>query len=60
VLRDAFEFHLEETRGHIERLQVFEGLGEKLRGKDCDGLIEEGRSMRQAPREHSRGGKGGR
>lgn len=48
ILRDAFETHLEETRGHIERLErVIEGLGEKVRGKHCDGLagiIEEGRS----------------
>jgi ferritin-like metal-binding protein YciE len=48
-LRDAFETHLEETRGHITRLeQVFEGLDEKARGKHCDGIegiIEEGKSM---------------
>jgi ferritin-like metal-binding protein YciE len=48
-LRDAFESHLEETRGHIERLeQVFEGLEEKARGKHCDGIagiIEEGKSI---------------
>ena len=46
VLRDAFQSHLEETRGHVERLeQVMEGLGEKVRGKHCDGIqgiIEEG------------------
>lgn len=49
VLRDAFEAHLEETRGHIERLeQIMEGLGEKVRGKHCDGIagiIEEGKSV---------------
>jgi len=48
ILRDAFETHLEETRGHIERLErVMEGLGEKARGKHCDGLagiIEEGKA----------------
>ncbi|HEV3060474.1 MAG TPA: ferritin-like domain-containing protein [Vicinamibacterales bacterium] len=48
VLRDAFESHLEETRGHVERLeQVMEGLGEKARGKHCDGIegiIDEGQS----------------
>jgi ferritin-like metal-binding protein YciE len=48
VLRDAFESHLEETRGHVERLeQVMEGLGEKVRGKHCDGIegiIDEGKS----------------
>ena len=37
-LREAFETHLEETRGHVERLeQVFESLDEKVRGKHCDG-----------------------
>ena len=49
VLREAFESHLEETRGHVERLeQVMEGLGEKVRGKHCDGIegiIEEGQSV---------------
>jgi ferritin-like metal-binding protein YciE len=49
VLRDAFESHLEETRGHVERLEaVMEGLGEKVRGKHCDGIagiIEEGKSV---------------
>jgi ferritin-like metal-binding protein YciE len=49
VLRDAFQAHLEETRGHVERLeQVMEGLGEKVRGKHCDGIegiIEEGKSV---------------
>src|SRR5262245_39608035 len=48
-LREAFESHLEETRGHIERLgQVFETLDEKARGKHCDGIagiIEEGKSI---------------
>jgi len=48
-LRDAFETHLEETRGHVERLeQVFESLDEKARGKHCDGIagiIEEGSSV---------------
>jgi ferritin-like metal-binding protein YciE len=48
-LRDAFEIHLEETRGQIERLEhVFESLGEKARGKHCDGIagiIEEGKSI---------------
>ncbi len=48
-LRTAFESHLEETRGHVERLeQVFESLDEKVRGKHCDGMagiIEEGKSI---------------
>ena len=49
TLRDAFESHLEETQGQIERLeQVFESLDEKVRGKHCDGIagiIEEGKSI---------------
>jgi ferritin-like metal-binding protein YciE len=49
VLRDAFQAHLEETRGHVNRLeQVMEGLGEKVRGKHCDGIegiIEEGQAV---------------
>jgi len=48
-LRAAFEAHLEETRGQVERLeQVFESLEEKPRGKHCDGIagiIEEGKSI---------------
>src|ERR1700750_2125922 len=48
-LRQAFESHLKETEGHIERLeQVFETLDEKVRGKHCDGIagiIEEGKSI---------------
>jgi ferritin-like metal-binding protein YciE len=50
-LRAAFERHLEETRGQIERLeQVFESLDEKVRGKHCDGIagiIEEGNNVMQ-------------
>jgi len=48
-LRDAFETHLEETQGHTERLErVFTSLGEKARGKHCDGMagiIEEGKAI---------------
>jgi len=48
-LREAFESHLEETREHVERVeQVFESLGEKARGKHCDGIagiIEEGKAV---------------
>jgi ferritin-like metal-binding protein YciE len=48
-LREAFETHLEETKGQIERLEeVFEGLEEKVRGKHCEGIagiIEEGKSL---------------
>jgi ferritin-like metal-binding protein YciE len=48
-LRAAFEAHLEETRGQIVRLeQIFANLGEKVRGKHCDGIagiIEEGKAV---------------
>ena len=45
-LRQAFEQHREQTKGHVERLQqVFELLGEKAAGKKClgmEGLVKEG------------------
>jgi ferritin-like metal-binding protein YciE len=48
-LRAAFEAHLDETRGQIVRLeQIFANLGEKVRGKHCDGIagiIEEGNAV---------------
>ena len=50
-LRTAFESHLEETRGHVERLdQVFGTLDEKPKGKHCEGIagiIEEGSAVIQ-------------
>jgi ferritin-like metal-binding protein YciE len=48
-LREAFETHLAETQGQVERLeQVFESLDEKVRGKHCEGIagiIEEGKAI---------------
>lgn len=45
-LRQGFEEHLEQTKGHVQRLeQIFEMLGESPKGKKCkgmEGLIEEG------------------
>lgn len=45
-LKQGFEKHLEQTKGHVERLkQVFELLGEKAKAKPCkamQGLVEEG------------------
>lgn len=45
-LKDGFTRHLEETKGHVERLeQAFKLLGEPVKGKTCKamkGLIEEG------------------
>ncbi len=48
-LREAFESHLEETRGHVERLErAFDSLDERASGKHCEGIagiIEEGKSV---------------
>ncbi len=41
-LRSAFEMHLNQTNGQIERLnQVFDELGQRARGKTCEALIEQ-------------------
>lgn len=46
-LREAFENHLEQTRGHVQRLeQVFELMDKKAKGKPCaamKGLVQEGK-----------------
>ena len=48
-LRTGFEEHLEQTRGHVQRLeQIFKALGEKPTGKKCkgmEGLVAEGQEM---------------
>jgi len=48
-LREAFEEHLEQTRGHVAKLeQVFGSLDEKVRGKHCEGIagiIKEAQSI---------------
>jgi ferritin-like metal-binding protein YciE len=48
-LRAAFEEHLQQTQGHVERLEeVFEQLGQKSSGKKCaamSGLIKEGEDV---------------
>lgn len=48
-LKAAFDLHLQETEGQVERLvQVFEILGKPARGKTCpaiDGIIEEGQEI---------------
>jgi ferritin-like metal-binding protein YciE len=45
-LRNGFVEHLEQTRGHVSRLQqIFDGLDETPTGKHCngmEGLIKEG------------------
>lgn len=39
-LRSAVEEHLEQTRGHVDRLQeIFDNLGEKATGKKCAGMM---------------------
>jgi len=50
-LRQGFEKHLEQTKGHVERLeQIFSSLDESPKGKKCmgmEGLIEEGEEVIQ-------------
>jgi ferritin-like metal-binding protein YciE len=45
-LRSGFEEHLEQTKGHVARLEkIFQALSEKPTGKKCmgmEGLIKEG------------------
>jgi ferritin-like metal-binding protein YciE len=46
-LREGLQMHFEETKNQVERLeQVFESIGEKVRGKHCAGMagiLEEGK-----------------
>lgn len=48
-LKKAFQTHLQETEGHVQRLeQIFEELDESPKGKKCkamEGLIEEGKEL---------------
>jgi ferritin-like metal-binding protein YciE len=48
-LKDAFEEHLEQTEGHVERLtEIGEILGKKLTGQTCKamkGLVQEGADL---------------
>src|SRR4051812_2201486 len=48
-LKQGFEEHLQQTRGHAERLeQIFTQLGMKARGKRCEameGLVAEGQEL---------------
>ena len=56
-LSTAFEEHLEETRGHVERLEkIFKNLDMNPKGKKCramEGLIEEGKEMMEEDIESS-------
>jgi ferritin-like metal-binding protein YciE len=51
-LAKAFEDHLEQTKGHVARIeQIFERLGGSPKGKKCkamEGLVEEGKEMIEA------------
>jgi ferritin-like metal-binding protein YciE len=51
-LRKAFEEHLEQTRGHAERLErIFEQLNESPKGQKCqgiEGIIKEGEEFLDA------------
>jgi ferritin-like metal-binding protein YciE len=53
----AFASHLEKTHGQIERLeQVFEMLGERVRGKHSEGIagiIDEGKSVMEEDFDHA-------
>lgn len=48
-LQQAFTQHLQETQGHVERLErIFKGLDQPVRGKKCkgmEGLLEEGKEI---------------
>ena len=48
-LRSGFEQHLEQTKGHVERLkQILTSLDEKASGKKCPGMVgilEEGEEL---------------
>jgi ferritin-like metal-binding protein YciE len=48
-LAQAFQAHIDETEGHVERLdQIFDLIGKAPRGKTCpaiDGIIEEGEEI---------------
>jgi ferritin-like metal-binding protein YciE len=48
-LRSGFEEHLEQTKGHVERLEeIFSSLNTKPTGKKCvgmEGLIKEGQEI---------------
>jgi ferritin-like metal-binding protein YciE len=54
-LSSAFEEHLRQTEGHVERLEkVFTLLGEKAKRKTCEGikgLLEEGEEALKDPME---------
>ncbi len=52
-LKDAFKSHLEETRGHVDRLErIFTNMNENPQGKHCaamEGLVKEGEETINEP-----------
>ncbi len=48
-LKAGFDHHLEQTKGHVQRLEkIFETLGKSPKGKTCkamEGLVEEGSEL---------------
>lgn len=48
-LRNGFEHHLQQTKGHAERLeQIFESMGEQAKAKKCkgiEGIVDEGSGL---------------
>jgi ferritin-like metal-binding protein YciE len=57
-LRTGFEEHLEQTKGHVSRLEeIFDSLDESPNGKTCkgmEGLIKEGSEMIEEDPEEER------
>jgi ferritin-like metal-binding protein YciE len=49
ALREGFEQHLEQTRGHVQRLeQIFDAMDESPKGRKCagmQGLVKEGEEV---------------
>src|SRR5215468_9944848 len=49
ALREGFEQHLQQTKGHVQRLeQIFEALDESPKGRKCagmQGLVQEGEEV---------------
>src|SRR5215471_11711706 len=49
TLRQGFEHHLDQTKGHVDRLeQIFSALDETPKGRKCagmEGLVEEGEEV---------------
>jgi ferritin-like metal-binding protein YciE len=56
-LREGFEAHLEQTQGHVQRLEtIFQSLNESPKGKKCvamEGLVKEGAEVMEEDFEES-------